>query len=535
MEMIESPNDSHARRTANYKPNIWNYDHLQSLTSIYHEDKYRREAETLKEEVRGILGAFDEEDPLYKLELIDEMDRLALSSYFVEEICESLASLKSSNPSAGNEDLYSTALYFRILRQHGHHVSPDAIHRLMDKEEKLVMSARSDGKAMLEVFEASHLGLEDECLIDRAKAFATKHLRLSNFNDDLDKIAKCPLHWSVNWYNARKHIQGKNKSTLHRLAGLSFNIIQVQHQNELKEVLRWWRNLGISEVLTFTRDRVVESFLWAVGVAYEPQYGSLRKWLTKAISLVLIIDDVYDIYGSNHELHQFTTAVERWDPTEIQQLPEAIKSCFYDTINNMDHEIQKEKGCDSVLPHLKKVWTGFCKALFVEAKWYHSGHSPSLSEYLDNGWTSSSGPLLSLHILIGISHDITQAIHVFNSSKEIIRHSSLIIRLCNDQGTSKAELERGDAHSSILCRMREANVTEAAARGHIKSLVTDSWKKINGLFISAPRSQQPMIRYVVNTARVASFIYQNGDGFGVQDRETRDQVLSCLIEPLPLA
>ncbi|KAL0353207.1 UNVERIFIED_CONTAM: Alpha-farnesene synthase [Sesamum angustifolium] len=201
----------------------------------------------------------------------------------------------------------------------------------------------------------------------------------------------------------------------------------------------------------------------------------------------------------------------------------------------MDHEIQKEKGCDSVLPHLKKVWTGFCKALFVEAKWYHSGHSPSLSEYLDNGWTSSSGPLLCLHILIGIGHDITQAIHVFNSSKEIIRHSSLIIRLCNDQGTSKAELERGDAHSSILCQMREANVTEAAARGHIKGLVTDSWKKINGLFISAPRSQQPMIRYAVNTARVASFIYQNGDGFGVQDRETRDQVLSCLIDPLPLA
>lgn len=65
------------------------------------------------------------------------------------------------------------------------------------------------------------------------------------------------------------------------------------------------------EVLTFSRDRVVESFLWAVGVAYEPQYGSLRKWLTKAVLLVLIIDDVYDIYGSMHELHQFTTAVER--------------------------------------------------------------------------------------------------------------------------------------------------------------------------------------------------------------------------------
>lgn len=51
--------------------------------------------------------------------------------------------------------------------------------------------------------------------------------------------------------------------------------------------------------------------MWAVGVAYEPQHGSLRKWLTKAILLVLIIDDVYDIYGSMDELEQFSIAVER--------------------------------------------------------------------------------------------------------------------------------------------------------------------------------------------------------------------------------
>lgn len=76
--------------------------------------------------------------------------------------------------------------------------------------------------------------------------------------------------------------------------------------------LRWWRNLELLQVLTFTRDRVVESFLWAVGVAYEPQYSSLRTWLTKAIVLVLIIDDVYDIYASDHELDHFTTAVERY-------------------------------------------------------------------------------------------------------------------------------------------------------------------------------------------------------------------------------
>ena len=48
-----------------------------------------------------------------------------------------------------------------------------------------------------------------------------------------------------------------------------------------------------------------------VGLAFEPEYRSFRKWLTKVINLILIIDDVYDVYGSLEELKQFTKAVER--------------------------------------------------------------------------------------------------------------------------------------------------------------------------------------------------------------------------------
>ncbi|KAH6831348.1 hypothetical protein C2S53_011945 [Perilla frutescens var. hirtella] len=524
------------RRTANYKPNIWNYDYLESLTSKYHEEKYEREVGTLKEQVRGMFCA--SKDPLHKLELIDLINKLALSHYFEKEISESIEGIKSTSSSMTiQNDLYSSALYFRILRQHGHHVPQDTIVELLDneeeeeEEEELTMGAGAD-KARNEIFEASHLALDGECcLVDRAKAIL----------ENVAGSGKCPWHLTVSWFNAKKHMRpAENKSALHKLAGLSFNMIQVQHQKDLKEILRWWRNLGLLEVLTFSRDRVVESFLWAVGVAYEPQYGSLRKWLTKVILLVLIIDDVYDIYGSKHELEQFTIAVERWDPSEIQHLPEVIKRCFwtlYNTASDIDDQVQKQKGWSSVLPQLKQVWTGFCKALLVEAKWNDDkGHPPSLLEYLDNGWTSSSGPVLSLHILLAIGEDMQETMAAFHSNQQLIHHASLIIRLCNDQGTSQAELERGDAPSSIVCHMREANVTEKEARSHIRNLISNSWKKINGVIIRCGHEHQlKTIRYIVNTARVATFIYQNGDGFGVQDRETRDQVLSCLIQPVQLS
>lgn len=74
---------------------------------------------------------------------------------------------------------------------------------------------------------------------------------------------------------------------------------------------RWWVNLGIKQKLSFSRDRMVESFMFAGGVAFEPHYTNLRKWLSKVIKLILVVDDVYDVYGSLEELECFTKAIDR--------------------------------------------------------------------------------------------------------------------------------------------------------------------------------------------------------------------------------
>lgn len=54
---------------------------------------------------------------------------------------------------------------------------------------------------------------------------------------------------------------------------------------------------------------MVESFMFAGGVAFEPHYTNLRKWLSKVIKLILVIDDVYDVYGSLEELECFTVGL----------------------------------------------------------------------------------------------------------------------------------------------------------------------------------------------------------------------------------
>ncbi|KAK3433324.1 hypothetical protein EUGRSUZ_D00862 [Eucalyptus grandis] len=96
--------------------------------------------------------------------------------------------------------------------------------------------------------------------------------------------------------------------------------------------------------------------------------------------------------------------------------------------------------------------------------------------------------------------------------------------------------ETGDAPSSVVCYMREANVPEDIARKHIKELINQEWKSINAYCFS--NADTPFVRtfidVTVNAARVAHMLYQFGDGFGVQDGDIRRQILSAVIHPLAL-
>ena len=80
--------------------------------------------------------------------------------------------------------------------------------------------------------------------------------------------------------------------------------------------------------------------------------------------------------------------------------------------------------------------------------------------------------------------------------------------------------------------MDETGASEEDARQYIKCLIDETWKKMNEEGDS-PFSQT-FIGIAKNLARMAQCMYQYGDGHGVQDRETKDRVLSLLIEPIPL-
>ena len=78
----------------------------------------------LKEEVRRLIN--QENKFVARLELIDDIEHLGLGHHFGEEIMHALTSISAKTdqfPVFMKEDLHAMALLFRLLRQHGLHIS----------------------------------------------------------------------------------------------------------------------------------------------------------------------------------------------------------------------------------------------------------------------------------------------------------------------------------------------------------------------------------------------------------------------------
>ncbi|KAG2667185.1 hypothetical protein I3760_15G100100 [Carya illinoinensis] len=219
-----------------------------------------------------------------------------------------------------------------------------------------------DIEGMLALYEASFHLREGESILEEAKDFATKHLKeyVDQSKDQylcmmVNHALELPLHWRVIRLEARWFIDAYRSRedmnpTLLELAKLDFNMVQAVHQEDIKEMSRWWRSTGLGD-LSFSRDRVLENFIWATGALFHPQFGHERRMLAKLGALVTVIDDVYDVYGTLEELELFTDAIERWDVNEIEQLPYYMQICFlsvYNTVNEMAFDTLKEKGCNII-------------------------------------------------------------------------------------------------------------------------------------------------------------------------------------------
>ncbi|KAJ0575584.1 putative R-linalool synthase [Helianthus annuus] len=248
---------------------------------------------------------------------------------------------------------------------------------------------------------------------------------------------------------------------------------------------RWWNETTWDVKLSYTRDRLVESYMWAVGTNHLPPFSPLRRIVTQVIAMVTTIDDVYDVYGTLDELEQFTKAVARWDINSIEELPEYMKICFiglYNSTNEIAYYTLTNTGFFN-LSYLKKAWENQCKVYLKEAQWYHSGHKPTLEEYLEDA--------------------------------------------CD-------EMARGDNPKAVQCYMNDTGATEDEAIMYVNTLVLNTWKKLNKERSGVMNSQieKELTDCGANLIRMAHFMYHEADGHGTCPEVVKSDILSLLVNPI---
>ncbi|GFZ06550.1 terpenoid cyclases/Protein prenyltransferases superfamily protein [Actinidia rufa] len=501
----------------------------------------------LKQKVVKMLVA-SADKPSQMLNLIDGLQRLGVSYHFTTEIEAALKHIYETCDHSHFDDLYTVALFFRLLRQQGFPVSCEMFNKFKNNQGKFQECLIGDAVGILSLYEATHLRVRGEEILDEALTFTTHHLEsmvpnLSNpIAEHVVNALNQSIHKGLTRLDARCYISFHEQDDSHNkdllnFAKLDFNLLQKLHQREPSEITRWWKDLDFAKKLPFARDRLVECYFWVLGVYFEPQYWLARRILTKVIAMFSIIDDIYDAYGTLEELALFTDAIERWEISSLDQLPEYMKLCYrslLDVYSTIDEEMAKQGGSYRV-DYAKSEMKNLVRGYIEEAKWFHQGYVPSMEEYMQVGLLTCGYKMLATVSYVGMGELATkEAFDWVSSFPLIVEAASVINRLTDDIVDHRFEQQGGHMASAIECYMKQHGATEEEAIIELYEQVTNAWKDMNAECLYSTNVPMPLLVRVLNLARVINVLYKDEDGYTHSGTRTKNFVTLVLIDSVPI-
>uniref|UniRef100_A0A1W7HBY7 Putative gamma-cadinene synthase n=1 Tax=Scoparia dulcis TaxID=107240 RepID=A0A1W7HBY7_SCODU len=556
-----------------FHPTIWDDDTFTSLLTLdcEVEEKYAKEIETLKEEVRRMLFMAPQGSKATdNIVLIDTLERLGLAYHFVHEIEKQMEHIFESFLNVEDEgyDLFSTSLMFRLLRQHGYNISCCIFDKFKNKENKFIETIADDVDGLLSLFEAACMRCSEEVILEDAMDFTTRCLKslIPQLESPLREkavraIEQYSLHRGVPIVEARLYISIYEKEDhanmlLLSLAKLDFSLLQNAYRNELRDLLGWWRNLDTRSKLPYIRDRIVECYFWAVALHFEPRYAFARNAVTKALAVIAMINDTYDSYATLEEIEIFTKIVQRyaatvicvhlyilviliehvelssfttrvyvvascfidrWNINDINQLPDYMKVVYRVTLSvyeEYEHAVSKQ-GRSYAVSYAIEAMKQLTMAYHTEAKWFTRRNLPSFDEYVSNGVKSSSYYVVLSASLLGIESATEEAFKWLMSDPQIGMATNIMGRLMNDLASYARESRGGQVPTPVECYMNQYGTSREKSRLKLHAMCEDGWKDVNKEWVHRTSIiPQTIVERVLNLARITDLTYKNEvDGF----------------------
>ena len=533
-----------SRSTGIFHPSIWRdffLGYSNPDNSFQQLQAWMDRADKLKGEVTQMIVASSTTGDLHgRLLLVDVLERLCLDHLFEEEINAELAQIEAAD--VRDCDLGTVALWFYLLRKHRYCVSPDVFVRFKTVEGGFLGNNPID---LLNLYNAAHLRTHGEIILDEAILFTRRHLEIilpfveGPLAREIKSTLEIPLPRRVRIYESKYYISTYEKdATLHdkvlQLAKLNSDIMQLHHQQELSILTRWWEDIRMESMIPFARDRIVECFLWILGVYFEPCHSRARIILTMIIAIVTLLDDIYDSYGSPKECDILTNCIERWDPKAAYDLPECMRIALgkildsYETIENMLHQEEKHR-----ILYLRYFTEDLVRSFNMEVKMLQEGYIPkSVEEHLKVSLRTGGCPILSCASFVGM-HDIatTDFFNWVSSVPKMVQALSIILRLVDDLQSYEREQLIPHVASTIDSYMKEHNASIEMAREKILILKEESWKDFNSEWLN-PNNVYPkqLLERIFNLTRTMEFMYNQEDNF-TNCTNLKDTIHSLFAEP----
>ncbi|XP_059288200.1 sesquiterpene synthase 14b-like [Lycium ferocissimum] len=532
------------RLLANYLTSVWGdyfLSYTHQLTEISMQEKV--ELEELKEKVRKMLVETpDNSTP--KLVLIDAIQRLGVAYHFENEIKSSIQNIFDEFEQNENDDddLYVVALRFRLVRQQRHYMSPDVFKKFINHDGKFKETLTKDVLGLLSLYEAAHLRVHGEDILEEALTFTITHLK--SMGPKLDNSLKVqvsealsqPIHTNVPRGGAGKYLRiygniEAHNNLLLKFAKLDFHILQKMHQRELSELTRWWKDLDIVNKFSYARDKLVECYFWAIEVFFDPKYRRARRTLTKLIVIITVTDDLYDACATYDELVPFTNAIERCDISAMDSILPYMRplyQVFMDYFDEIEEELTKDGKVECVCSakNEAKKWT---KSYLKEAEWLNAGTIPKCEEYKRNATLTISIQMIIVTSLIVTEEFIAKETFEWMINESLVaRTSSLINRLKDDIIGHEHEQQREHGASFIECYMKEYGASKQEAYAETWKEIANAWKDINAEYLRATELPTFVLDPALNLTRLVEIL--EGDDFTNSKNKLKDLITLLFVE-----
>ncbi|XP_054816541.1 ent-kaur-16-ene synthase, chloroplastic-like isoform X2 [Prosopis cineraria] len=460
-------------------------------------------------------------DVYARLHMVDSLKKLGIDRDFKEEITSVLDDMWRMWQREEDDIVLeptTCAMAFRLLRLHGYDVSSDALDRFSeDKFCNTLQGYLKDVEAVLELHKASQIALHsNDSVLEELNSW-TRHFLEEYLSTNSSKNTPIPSNHLDHEVSFALHFP--HHTCLDFISNRrSIEHYKVDQKRISKSAYRWFAESGMEKLkFPISKTKAAYAFLTVAATLTSSELREARLTWAKQASLTCVVDDFYDVWGTEEEQMNLIQLIEKWDidvnkescSETVKILFSAIKRTTCETATKA-YKVQGRK----VLKHMIQIWVDLLRSMFKEAEWCRSRCAPSIEEYERNGIVSFAlGPIIILAGYLA-GQKVPQAIIEGDEHDRLFEVTCLCGRYLNDINGYQREKEQGKFDSiSLRLIHRGEKTSEEEVIEEIKRKIDETRKEMLRLVLQKEACKVPAAIKHVYWKMIKSLhvIYQKND------------------------